>query len=148
MTPTQLAAVIAKNPAYQGSTSMEVIAGIRPDGSIIPLSINADGSLVVSAEAGGNLALETGGNLAAIQTNSQSFQGCIVVTTSDTVSIPYPTGKTGRGLMIGGAGNVSVVMADGSTLTLVGLAQGIWHPMNVTRVNSSNTTATNICAAY
>lgn len=49
-----------------------------------------------------------------------------------------------RGLYIGGAGNVSVVTPGGQTVTLTGLAAGMWHPIRVSRVRSTGTTATAI----
>lgn len=56
-----------------------------------------------------------------------------------------------RGLYIGGAGNVAVVFADdadGAVVILTGLATGVWHPVQVRRVMSTNTTATPILAGY
>lgn len=53
-----------------------------------------------------------------------------------------------RGLYVGGTGNVSVVMASGRTVTLTALAAGMIHPISVTKVNTSGTTATTILIAY
>lgn len=65
------------------------------------------------------------------------------VTPSDTLSI-----KNGpaRALYIGGAGNVVAINENGAAVTFVGLAAGTVLPITTTRVNATNTTATNIVA--
>lgn len=65
------------------------------------------------------------------------------VTTSDTTNI-NPT----RGLYIGGAGNVVVDMALGTTITFTGVQAGTVLPIQVTRIYATNTTATSIVALY
>jgi hypothetical protein len=57
--------------------------------------------------------------------------------------------QTTRGLYVGGAGNVRVILAgDTDAVTLTGLAVGIVHPLRVTRVLSTSTTATSIVGLY
>ena len=53
-----------------------------------------------------------------------------------------------RGIYVGGTGNVSVVMTSGKTVVLTALAAGMIHPISVTRVNTTGTTATNILLAW
>jgi hypothetical protein len=54
-----------------------------------------------------------------------------------------------RGIYIGASGNISVIFADdNSVVTLVGLAAGMWHPMQVQQINQTGTTATGIFAGY
>lgn len=53
-----------------------------------------------------------------------------------------------RGLWIGGAGNVKVDMADGTTVTFVGATAGSILPVQVKRVYATGTTATSITALY
>jgi hypothetical protein len=53
-----------------------------------------------------------------------------------------------RALYIGGDGNVKVDMALGNTVTFAGLLAGTILPVQVTRVYSTDTTATNIIALY
>lgn len=65
------------------------------------------------------------------------------VTTSDTAYID-PT----RGLFIGGSGNLKVMTAAGSTVTLTGVAAGSILPVSVKRVFATGTTASNIAALY
>ena len=53
-----------------------------------------------------------------------------------------------RGLYIGGAGDVKVDMTLGNTVTFAGLLAGTILPIQVTRVYSTDTTATDIVALY
>lgn len=79
----------------------------------------------------------------------ESYQGGVVVTPSDTTKITFPTGTPyGRAVYLDGAGNVSALMADGSTLTFTGLAAGVFHKIGVQRINSTGTTATGIKVMY
>ncbi|TJV71048.1 MAG: hypothetical protein E5X76_17835 [Mesorhizobium sp.] len=50
-------------------------------------------------------------------------------------------------LWLGGAGDLRVTMLGGETVTFVGLYAG-WHPMRVTRVHATGTTATNIVGVW
>lgn len=71
--------------------------------------------------------------------------GAIVVSPSDTVLLsPNPC----RALWVGGAGNLSLLMADGTSVIIVGVAQGSLLPFRVQRVNTTSTTATSIVALY
>lgn len=53
-----------------------------------------------------------------------------------------------RGLWVGGAGAVAVTTADGTALTLSGVAAGSLLPIRVSRVKSTGTTATLIVALW
>ena len=66
------------------------------------------------------------------------------VTPNDSTDLP----NAARGLFVGGAGNLSVIMAGGQTVTLTGVAAGQVYPSYVTRVRSTGTTATNIVALW
>lgn len=71
----------------------------------------------------------------------------LAVTPSDTVDLAGIT----RGIYVGGSGNVVVIFADdvdANTVTLTGLAAGVWHPMQVRRILNTSTTATGIVAGY
>jgi hypothetical protein len=59
------------------------------------------------------------------------------VTPSDSTDLTY----TSRGLWVGGAGNVSVIMASGATVTFSGIVAGTLLPIRVSRVRSTSTTA-------
>lgn len=67
-----------------------------------------------------------------------------VVTKSDSTVLPVT-----RALYIGGAGDVAVVFEDGGTaVTIPGVIAGQVYPFRVTKVMSTNTTATSIVALY
>jgi hypothetical protein len=53
-----------------------------------------------------------------------------------------------RGLYVGVTGDVVVVTANGDEVTLTALAAGVFHPIRVKQVKSTNTTATNIVGVY
>lgn len=70
----------------------------------------------------------------------------VAVTPHDTTLIT--TGVT-RGLYVGGTGDLMVLMADGGTAVLfANVSAGTVLPVRVQRVNSTDTTATNIVALY
>ena len=64
------------------------------------------------------------------------------VTPSDTTDL----GMVSRALYVGSAGNVAVVMADGSTATLVAVGGGTLLPIRVSRVKATGTTAGSMVA--
>ena len=75
------------------------------------------------------------------------------VTPSNTVDIPSVstqdgTGNNGCVLYIGGDGDVKVTTAGGDTVTFTGLLAGMFIPVQVLRVWSTDTTATNIIALW
>jgi len=75
----------------------------------------------------------------------QASQAFAAVTPSDSVNLQYIT----RGLYVGGAGNVSVILPNSTTVvTFVGVLAGSILPIQTSRVNSSLTTATNIVALF
>jgi len=61
---------------------------------------------------------------------------------SPSLDVQY--GEKMRWLYVGVTGNVSFISWDGSTVTLVGLAAGIFHPIYSLQINSSGTTASSI----
>jgi len=65
------------------------------------------------------------------------------VTTSDTVNFP-----TASVVFVGGAGNVRVFTAQGSDVTFTGVLGGSILPVQVLRVYSTNTTATNMVRIF
>lgn len=54
----------------------------------------------------------------------------------------------GRALYVGVAGNVALVTTAGTVLTFVGVLAGSILPVRVSRVNSTNTTATDMIALF
>jgi hypothetical protein len=69
---------------------------------------------------------------------------CAAITKSDTVNLAYVT----RAIYVGGTGNIVAVFADGSTVTFSSIPAGSILPIAVIRVNSTNTTATNMVAMF
>lgn len=67
------------------------------------------------------------------------------ITKSDTVNF---TGGVCRAIYVGGAGDMAVVPPNGSVVTLVGVLAGQIYPVSAIRVNSTNTTATNMVAIF
>ena len=75
---------------------------------------------------------------------SQPAQYATSVTPSDSGSIVHC-----RGLWIGGAGDITVNFRKGGTnITLVAVSAGSLLPIDVSRVYSTGTTATDIVALY
>lgn len=66
------------------------------------------------------------------------------VTPSDSVDLS----QVSRGLYVGGSGDISVVMKDGTTVTLKSVVAGSVLPVRVSRVRATSTTATDIVALY
>lgn len=65
----------------------------------------------------------------------------VAVTPSDATDLTVNS----RFIYVGGAGNLSVIMADdpvGTAVTFTALAVGVFHPLAVRRVMSTNTTNT------
>lgn len=69
----------------------------------------------------------------------------IAVTPSDSVNLPGVT----RGIYVGTGGTIVVIPADGdATVTYTNVANGQVLPIQITRVNSTSTTASDIVAWY
>lgn len=66
------------------------------------------------------------------------------VTPNDGTDLPTMC----RALHIGGAGDVSVVMAGGQTVTFSGNTAGSTLPYRITRVRATGTTATDLVAVW
>lgn len=73
-----------------------------------------------------------------------SARHAAVVTASDTVDLT----AVSRALWIGGAGNINVITQGGETVLISGIQAGTLIPIRVSRVLSTNTTATLIVNLY
>jgi len=60
------------------------------------------------------------------------------ITPSDTVNLQ----ATARGIYVGGAGNITAVMMDGTVVLFTAVPVGSILPVEVNRVNATGTTAT------
>ena len=65
------------------------------------------------------------------------------ITASDSVDLSNTT----RAVYVGGAGDVVAVL-NGTAVTFTGVAAGTFLPIRATRINSTNTTATNLVALW
>lgn len=74
------------------------------------------------------------------QKEAQVPQGILTVTPSDTVAIT----KAIRAFMVTAAGDVSVLMADGSSGIMPGCVPGAQYMGKIVRINATGTTATGI----
>ncbi len=72
------------------------------------------------------------------------ISGGFDVTPDDANDLPILT----RALLVGGGGDVVVDFADGSTLTLPSLTEGVIYPIRAARVRTTGTTATDIKGLY
>jgi len=68
-----------------------------------------------------------------------SMAGGFAITATDATELP----KVTRAIWVGVAGNLSVVMRDGSALTITNVPVGMHH-LRVRQVNATNTTATGL----
>ena len=67
----------------------------------------------------------------------------VSITPDDATDLTITT----RALLVGGAGDVSVILAgDSAPVTLAGLLAGTVYPLRITRVRATGTTATNLVA--
>ena len=75
-----------------------------------------------------------------------AMQSALAVTPNDGTDLVPPTGgaRPTRGVLVGGAGNLTCIYADGSTalITIPATACGVIIPISVTRIKSTGTTAT------
>lgn len=71
-----------------------------------------------------------------------SASGAIAVTPHDTTALT----TNARALYVGTGGNVAVLMVDGTTVTFTNVQDGTILPIRIQRVNSTNTTASNMVA--
>ncbi len=70
-------------------------------------------------------------------------QKSVAVTPADTDLVD----GTARGLYVGGAGNVTIMNPDGTTVQFVGVLAGTWMPVMCRQVRAA-TTATSIVALF
>jgi hypothetical protein len=66
------------------------------------------------------------------------------ITPSNTVDLTTVT----RGIYVGVSGDLKVDLVSGDTVTFVGLAAGMVHPLRVKRVYATGTSATSIVGVY
>ena len=62
------------------------------------------------------------------------------ITPADDTALP----QSCRGIYVGASGDLAIVDQKGNSITLVGLAAGVFHPVAPWSVDSTGTTATSI----
>lgn len=67
----------------------------------------------------------------------------VAVTPSDSVDLEFVT----RAIYVGTTGNIAAVMPGGNVVTFSNVPVG-WHPLRVSRINSTSTTASDIVAGW
>ena len=67
-----------------------------------------------------------------------------LITPNDSADLATST----RGIYVGVSGDLKVDLVEAGTVTFVGLAAGIIHPIRAQRVYSTDTTATSIVGVY
>lgn len=81
----------------------------------------------------------------------QAYRAATVIP-SDTVDIPSVSTATGKNfgccLYVGTAGNIKVLTVGGDEVTFIGINTGAFIPVQVKRVFSTGTTASNILALW
>ena len=70
--------------------------------------------------------------------------GGAAVTPADNAKLAKHT----RGIYVGVAGDLTVVMRSGDTLTFSGLVAGVIHPIQAIEIKAAGTTATGIVAVW
>jgi hypothetical protein len=65
------------------------------------------------------------------------------VTPSDTDYLPAT-----KAIFVSVSGDLAVEMLDGTEVTFTGISASVFHPISVSRVLSTGTTATGIIAGY
>ena len=65
---------------------------------------------------------------------------------AESITLDQDTSRIARGIYVGGDGDVTLLMADDSTITLIGVVAGNFYPFAFKQVTSSGTTATNLVA--
>ena len=66
------------------------------------------------------------------------------ITTSDSVDLTYNT----IAIYLGVSGNLRILDINGNDVVLKNLVAGIWHPIRVKKVFTTNTSASDIVGAY
>ncbi len=78
------------------------------------------------------------------QLGANPADGAEVVTKSDTVELTYIS----RGIWVGGAGDVTAIMKDGTSILFASVPAGTLLPIRCRRIASTGTTATNMVSLW
>lgn len=104
---------------------------------------NNGNAKVVQTDENGKLILSGGGGGGGeVTVTNQAISKVAIKVPSDTANFAAT-----RGLYIGSLGDVTVIIG-GTTVRLANLSIGVWHPISVTAIKATGTTATNILVGY
>jgi hypothetical protein len=73
------------------------------------------------------------------------------ISSAMTPTVDVVLNRITRGVYVGASGSLQVQFAgdpDTASVTLVGLAAGVWHPMQIQKIISAGTTATGILVGF
>lgn len=79
-----------------------------------------------------------------ISVTDPAYSNALAVVPADNTPLAIVT----RGLYVGGAGNVVIVLQGGQTVTFTGVAAGTVLRIRATGINATNTTATGLVALW
>lgn len=79
------------------------------------------------------------------QTATYTASACLSITPNDSSDLSL---GTCRAVYVGGDGNIALVDGAGVTIDFVGVSAGSILPVQTARINSTDTTATNLVALY
>ena len=126
------------------------------DGTAVPTKlVDAAATFITSGVSAGDIIYDdTGGLIATVvsvdfETElTVSLVGMFVGPGGDVYSIYSPDNNNGATLYVGGAGDVTVITMGGDQVTLTAVPAGSFVPVQVTRVLSTGTTATDMLALW
>ena len=75
---------------------------------------------------------------------SSPAERAIAVNPSNSINLPVVS----RAIYVGTGGNITVLMQGGDTVTIQNVADGTILPIRVSRVNATDTTASNIVSFW
>lgn len=123
MSAETLAAAIAANPEYEGSSSLEVGAIVKPDGTVVPLQSDANGNLLTSSAGAAGPATSVQGQLkvattgTAVQLPSHAITQGVAISAKATNAADILVGGSAVTNTDDGTGN-GVVLSPGSSLSI------------------------------
>lgn len=126
------------------------------DGTAAPTKlVDAAATFITSGVSAGDIIYDdTGGLIATVvsvdfETElTVSLVGMFIGAGGDVYSIYSPGNNNGATLYVGGAGDVTVITMGGDQVTLTAVPAGSFVPVQVTRVLSTGTTATDMLALW
>lgn len=131
------------------------LSGVADVNAVADKLVDAAATFETSGVSVGDIIYDDTGGLIAtvVSVDSEteltvSLAGMFVPGTGDVYSIYSPGNNNGATLYVGGAGDLTVITMGGDQVTFTAAPAGAFLPIQVTRVLSTGTTATNILALW